>query len=500
VRRVGVSRNADSVGGDRGKALLASRNPESCEVSGESVNKVFERQAVRSIIMTDGKKLPSVYIYGMPINRLDGSVYGGLFGNATRAVGLAINLAKRGHRVALEVEDDFDDQLPASLRPPGLILSTPRSRDMMLADADILAISCTNIQSFEELSGRCPYLAHPVKVFFCCFDNGQRLDLSRLGKVRFITFNNSIQKSLWDRRCTGIPAITSPYGVNEFLTVDAAIQADCGEFNAVWMGAFRRPDMLERVVRFAFVNPECNVNVVTRHIFDQRLPADEYGGIRRPYADFRLRDQPARFYEVVEEICGMPAPANLRYLGTLEGDNEVVLGRHQIGLDFSRFPGQLHDNTKIMDYLRSGLYVICDRGTPSYRFVTETGFGSVVDAQFSDAQIRKAFLAARALVTIDRRRMTARYMRWIYGWHTRARFASSLLTAAHCDHGHFPAMGVAGYLAASPGSTRIAAQCLLRSLRERFACRHRHGNTATKLLAVEQGAEFIAGEQPPTIT
>ena len=373
---------------------------------------------------------PSIYVYGMAISGLNPTIYGGLFGNATRAVGLAINLAKLGHEIYLEVENNFNSNLKSEELPVSLKLIRESQRQDFLCNADVLLISCTNIQSFHKLFGRDPYLDHPCKIIASCFDLKQSIDLERLrGKVKFITFNNSKQKRMWDGRKNSIPSLEIPYGVNETVQVDDAI-IDVQKPSALWMGAIRRTDMLQRIVHFARVNTNCKVTVVTRAITDNTIESHKRGGLDNPYADFTGRDSLKVFDEIVEELCGIKTPSNIDFLGPMEGQNHIIQGQHTIGLDFSRFPSQSHDNTKILDYLRSGLCVICDKGTPSYRFVEETGNGAVVSPNFDDNEIRNAYECCLKIGTLENRKSVAAFVRKKYGWDTLALIYSELACKA----------------------------------------------------------------------
>jgi hypothetical protein len=340
--------------------------------------------------------------------------YGTQYGNATRSIGLAFNLSAAGHVVYLEVEDDF--ALYGKDANQKLNFVKRKKRDDFLLKSDFLLISCTNLESFEKMFGREAYLNHPRRVYTCCFDLGQCISLTAIKEnTKMITFNNKIQKMIWDQRASGIPSVTIPYGVSELSLIDSSIIDDHSR-RAIWMGEFRRPDMLQRVVRFAIANPECDVSVVTRKIFDSALDPDEFGGRLNPYADFQDKADANLFDRAVQLLCGRQRPCNLRFLGPLEGENHAILGSHSIGLDFSRFPSQSHDNTKIMDYLRSGLAVICDRGTPSYRFVKEMQHGVILDPEFSIEDAQKAYRKCQRLCNLSKKRLIAEKMRKKYGW------------------------------------------------------------------------------------
>lgn len=375
-------------------------------------------------------KLPSVYVYGMPIHGIDRSIYGGLFGNATRSVGLAFNLARIGHKVILEVENDFRLKAEPNQIPINLKFVRSSERNEFLQSSDILLISSTNIESLLR-EGKDPYLFHEKKVYATCFDLKQSINLRHLNRyAKHITFNNTIQKNAWDSRLTLVPSTVVSYGVNEYQYVDDAITCLDGKA-ALWMGAIRRVDMLQRLIKFAHVNRDCRVSVVTRVIYDDSNGANIRGGHKNPYADFARGADVSVFNRVVKELCGMETPNNINFLGPMEGENHKILGEHSIGLDFSRFPAQEHDNTKILDYLRSGMAVICDKGTPSYRYVEETGHGCVLNPHFTDEEIRSAFKKCSDLISLQNRRAVAEQIALNYGWDKQARIYSNIILEAY---------------------------------------------------------------------
>ncbi|HBJ33230.1 MAG TPA: hypothetical protein DDZ51_00405 [Planctomycetaceae bacterium] len=363
---------------------------------------------------------------------MDQTIYGGQYGNATRAVGLAFNLCKLGHKVFLEVEDEFEDRTASDhgFDFPQFIRASERSN--ILSKTDRLLISCTNIESFKRLSNREPYLEHPCRVIVSCFDLGQKIEWERFAEsTKAITFNNNQQKLRWDKRKSGVDAYVVPYGVNEHEYVDEAI-VDVQRPSALWIGEIRRNDMLERIVKFAKANPTAHVTIVARKIYDCGIPDEKRGGRLAPFGDFRDGKDPlSKFDHIVKQICREPKPKNIEFLGPVEGENHVIQGRNLVGLDFSRFPAQEHDNTKILDYLRSGMCVICDRGTPSCRFVEETGHGVIVEPEFSEIEIQDAFARCIEIGSLSRRMKVARYVREKYGWNSIASQISDILQKVH---------------------------------------------------------------------
>jgi hypothetical protein len=146
-------------------------------------------------------------IYGMPVYNLDSTIYGGLFGNAVRAVGLANNLAIKGYNVALVVDKDFKYDDSPRLSKNLYFLKKHDGWEKKTQYAEILIVTCTNLQSFKDLFGQNPSISHPRKFYVCCFDNHQNIDLNAiLNGAIGITFNNKQQKYIWDKRNTGLPS------------------------------------------------------------------------------------------------------------------------------------------------------------------------------------------------------------------------------------------------------------------------------------------------------
>lgn len=370
--------------------------------------------------------LPSVYIYGMPIKAIDDSRYGGLYGNATRSVGLAFNLATLGHKVYLEVENDFENKITHYSKNVHPIFVRESDRAEVLKSADILLSSFTNFESFKTLFGRLPYLEHPNRAYVNCFVMGG-IEKDLLKGVKFVTFNNRFQNRLWEKKRVGVPSFVIPFGVNELSMVEEAILPVKGQ-HAIWIGEIRSKDVLTRILKFAEANQGCRVSVVTRKIFDHSIKPDFYGGHRNAYWDCsRHSTSKSELLRVIKDTSlEQNVFDNLSFLGPKEGENHILLGQATIGFDFSR-SGQHHDNTKVLDYLRSGCAVISDEGSTSSRFVKQFNYGYVIPEKFDIADARKAFLRCANQATYGRRKRISRIVRKAYGWQRYAKKLSYLL-------------------------------------------------------------------------
>ncbi len=363
-----------------------------------------------------------VLVCGFSIARIDPSrPYAFLHGNATRAFGLANNFSFQGWRTGLIVEPDCVTSSSPLLSNELCVV--PRSAFVRAAAATcVLVLACTNLKSLHLFMPEAFIVNHPRKWVASCFDNNDEENVSSIVEgVVGISFDNEFQAQSWNARGFAMSVHVVPYGVDEFPYVDAAIMPSVRP-TALWIGVLRLPFVLERIVRFAEVNPECDVKIVSGLVFDESLIPGMVGSRAQPYINYKTGIIPqSQFAEVVSLWCKRSAPANLQYLGTCLGQDADLLGRADVALAFSRRLGQTHDDAKILGYLRSGTPVLCDDGQPSYRFVQETGHGYVMPFTAGDEVLREGFQRCLALSSLQMRRAVAVQVRDRYGWPTVAR-------------------------------------------------------------------------------
>lgn len=358
-------------------------------------------------------------VCGYPIRRIDPyRPYGSLRGNATRAFGLANNFARQGYRTALIV-DEGCEAVSSPLISEELYMVPRKALKEAAASTHVVILACTNLKTLQEHDSQVISLAHPRKWVASCFDyndDDARLR-SAMGGVIGVSFNNNVQAQAWRNRGLGAPVHVVPYGVDENCYVDDQI-TEVTRPTAVWIGVLRLPALLERIVRFAEVNPECDVKVVSGLVFDQRQARGGVGSQDSPYIEHDAGPVPIeRFADVVRLWCGRAVPSNLRYLGACSGRNAELLGAANLALGFSRHSGQLHDDSKVLDYLRSGTPVLCDDGQPSCRFVRETEHGFVIPFDSGDEALREGFHHCLAISSLQRRRTVAARVSDQFSWH-----------------------------------------------------------------------------------
>jgi hypothetical protein len=363
-----------------------------------------------------------ILVCGYPIERIDGNrPYGFLSGNATRAFGLANNLSLQGRNAGLVVESGCVVD-PSLLISKDLQIVERPSLAQAAASSRVLLLACTNLKTLRQRVPEAIQMEHPRKWAACCFDTNDGENLSALTRgVMGICFNNQQQARSWEARRLGLPIHIQPYGVNEHSYYDTAIEPTARP-TALWIGILRLPRLLERIVRFAEVNSECEVHVVSGFVFDQRKPAGAEGSMDRPYIDPNAPPvSQVRFGEIVQLWCGRPCPPNVRYRGACSGRNAELIGATDIAIGFSRRPDQTHDDSKILDYLRGGAPVFCDDGQPAYRFVHEFEHGYVMPFSAGDEALRHGFLHCMQLSSVQNRRRIAALVRDRYGWPVAAR-------------------------------------------------------------------------------
>lgn len=386
------------------------------------------------------KKQLDFFVWGYPIKKIDIlRPYVFLFSNATRPVGLAMNIAKKGYKVGLIVEDDCEilniEKLPKTL------FLVPRSKALKVAELSKNIIICAiNFDGFLALYPEMIKYKHKSTWCSCCFNIHDIEVIPKLPNgIRSITFNNLFQKKSWDELNLNVPSFVIPYGVNETSEIDNNI-SESNEINAIWIGSIRQPMQLQKIINFAKANPECIVNIIAEFIYDQSyfndirpgitmnmasaefiynrtLPVSEKGHWDKPYVHHNSGKVPVDdFNNIVKEWCKEQTPKNVRYLGACREDDAKIMGNATMAICFSRSSEQKHDDTKIMHYLRSGIPVLCDKGQPSYRFVKETGHGVVLPFEMSSTDFRKGFLECLAKSKLDRKKSVAKYIKYKYSW------------------------------------------------------------------------------------
>lgn len=363
-----------------------------------------------------------VLVCGLPVERIDAErPYSALRGNATRAFGLANNLSQQGWRTGLVVEPGCE---PVSSRwiSEDLRLVPRPMLESAAAMAAVLLLCSTNLKTLRERVPEALAVVHPRKWLATCFDHNDGEDLPRLLRgVVGVSFNNDAEAQSWLDRNLGLPVHEVPYGVDENPYIDESV-VPVEQPTAIWIGAIRVPHTLQRIVRFAEVNPACEVKVVAGLVFDQGITRGLAGAFDQPYIDHRGGPVPTeQFMAVLQRWCGRPLPANLRYLGSCPGENSHLLGSASMALGFSRRLGQRHDDSKLLDYLRCGLPVLADDGQPSHRFVQETGHGYVMPFDAGDDALREGYLQCLGLSDVARRRMVAATVGEYLGWPAVAR-------------------------------------------------------------------------------
>ncbi len=362
-----------------------------------------------------------VLVCGLPIERLDPErPYGSLRGNATRAFGLANNLALQGWRTGLVVEPGCE-AVPSRWISRDLELVPRPNLTVAAGNAQVLLLCSTNLKTLRQRVPEVFSVVHPRKWVASCFDSNQAEDLPALLQgVVGVSLNNDVVAKGWEKHGLDLPLHVIPYGVDEHPYIDESI-VPVERPTAIWIGALRLPSTLQQIVRFAEVNPECEVRVVSAIVRDQSLASAD-GTMIEPYIDHRGGPVPTeQFAAVLKRWCGRDQPANLQYLGSCLGENAPLLGAASMALGFSRRFGQTHDDSKLLDYLRSGLPVLADDGQPSCRFIRETGHGLVIPFGADDATLRQGYLHCLALSDVERRRQMAAMIRQQYGWPAVAR-------------------------------------------------------------------------------
>ncbi|MFT2091402.1 hypothetical protein [Paraglaciecola sp. 2405UD69-4] len=300
-----------------------------------------------------------------------------VYGNAIRSVNVATELVKLGFKVGLVVEFTSPD-ITRSLFSD-LVLVSQKKLEQFYVKAKVLIFSTTKPEVLSGIHGINPQnIKHKRKILLSCFVSSLPKHLAQEAYEGFdlITVNNYNQQDLVKKVSLKLNVRQLDFGA---LNLIGEIRPFL-EPKGLWVGSIRHPEILVKIFKTCRAFDDVNFSIVSRLIFDctKKLKQSE-----RPieHAVVNLLDDKgfnADVTRVLSDWCGMSWPDNLRFLGGVDDDYESVLFEHNFGLDFSRSVGQKHDNTKTIDYLSTGMYVLTEELAPSVRYVKEMDNGFVI--------------------------------------------------------------------------------------------------------------------------
>lgn len=300
-----------------------------------------------------------------------------IIGNAIRAVSMAEQLARKGYSVALVV--DFKNRDNALVIYRGMSLVCRKSLEHYIRKSSALIFCTTKPEVLINEHGvNIDCIEHKNKILLSCFVSSlsKARKKSLYDQFQLISVNNSEQVKLTINSGTKTPVFQLDFGapeVNESLT-------PFSQRKGLWVGSIRSKEVLIKIIKTARAFPEISFDIVSRLIFRAEditaLPGNKIQG-----AVVNLLDDtppPANVENLLSSWASEQWPSNLHFLGAAEDDYHQVLASHTIGLDFCQSKAQSHDNTKIIDYLSSGMFVLTEKFAPSYRYAEEVQNGYIV--------------------------------------------------------------------------------------------------------------------------
>ncbi|MDP5030355.1 MAG: hypothetical protein NWQ54_00070 [Paraglaciecola sp.] len=299
-----------------------------------------------------------------------------VIGNAIRAVGVAKELAILNLSVALVV--DYRISLPTGLSHENITLIDRSRYKSVASSASLVLISTTKPSVLISEHGiDLLALSNCNLVLLSCFnDNAISRDGQDLYNIfKLITVNNYEQKLIIEQRGVVPKVLNLDFGVNELA--QSLSHTEPGKIKALWVGCIRSREVLKKIVKFANVFSDVEVNIVSRLVFDKHTvstaPGNKVFGTVINLLEESLSSPEA--LKKLSDWIGHELPLNINFLGAAESNYQEILLSHDIGLDFCESVYQQHDNTKILDYLSSGMFVFTENYAPSFRYVEEFDSG-----------------------------------------------------------------------------------------------------------------------------
>lgn len=202
-----------------------------------------------------------------------------------------------------------------------------------------------------------------------CYDNNAELNKAIIRQMIGTAFTTPLQKKKWDARGTGVPSFLITTGQTGQFSPTTETTGD-----AVFVGELRSIGALHLLRDIAERSPQRKYYVVAQRLIEQ----SNYNHV---YVDFSAMSTDKRegaFRGFIESF-GLSCPENLIYLYIPHGEEQELLNKVTVGLDFSWTSAQSIDNSKVSRYLTYGCMPVVQMPAPSYRFLRLFGVGEVLD-------------------------------------------------------------------------------------------------------------------------
>jgi hypothetical protein len=181
--------------------------------------------------------------------------------------------------------------------------------------------------------------------------------------------------------------------------------------DAVFVGHIHGHAIIKKMTQVAAQDSKRNYHIVSSRIRRPQITPAEYITFA-PMADEAERQQ--AFASILTQ-CGAEKPDNFHYHFLPPGEEQELMDKVSVGLDFSWNDQWLLDNSKVPNYLSYGLNVVTQLPAPSYRFVHKFNAGKPL-AYNADAYAWRDAIQEAAELSVARknelRREAGAYFSW----------------------------------------------------------------------------------------
>jgi hypothetical protein len=307
-----------------------------------------------------------ILIVGLRIRELTGDPQKTLLGNPMRSWALYTGLAKYGFDTKLFIgagcnvdEANLHEHGDKLIRDSNTFLSETKD------DNTIVVVCGTRI---HETIAQHPWIANVEQsqvILAQCYHNVlDPLPTNFLSKIKHAFFVTPKYVHSWNEQYPNIPSSIVTTG-----QVESKPDAHDANGDAIFVGHIHQSHFLNLMAKLADNNTDKTFHIVSTRI--RKKNSRDYA----IFIDLSEQERNKLFKELVENIYDSECPTNLIYHFLPPGEEELLMSKVSIGIDYTWNPKWVLDNSKVPYYLTYGLNVIAHLPAPSHRFVTKFNAG-----------------------------------------------------------------------------------------------------------------------------
>lgn len=358
---------------------------------------VEKMQAIRALLV------------GFPTEQLFGDPLDTLYGIRVRDWALFTLLPKYGFETSYLIEPKAKVSDALVERYGERLVRGAAKAEKMISDNQFDVIICSATKYHEFWRHRSALFAKgdtPIFGAFCYDNDPAPLESSFCDRFIGASFTSHDHKTIWDDRGAGVPSITTTTGQN--APSRPVVETDG---SVAFVGYIHDERYLAKMANMAVALPDREFIVVSSFVRDHNMPGKQYHQMEK----LTETERQALVSEVVSKHTDAK-PSNFRYAFLPPGEDDGIMQRCAVGLDFSWLATQTIENSKICRYLTHGIFPISQLPATSFRFVERFNYGAIVPFSASPDQWTEAIKKADQVSSKENRERIAREAEHFFSW------------------------------------------------------------------------------------